>query len=158
MKRLLSTTLMCLFFFRIFAQTTPTNFYNFLDQFLSNPANVPAENGESELGFYEEVKRQEKIWSPRLYPSGDFNTAANAMYNYALSFNNQTLCANQNPLTKHWTCLGPTGMPSGSNGVGQIHRITFDPKYNTIVNGVLNKVIYCSSPHSSSSEAKAVRM
>jgi hypothetical protein len=46
----------------------------------------------------------------------------------------------------NWRCMGPSGMPnlinkSEMHGVGQIHRITFDPFYD----GSKNKTVYAAS-------------
>jgi hypothetical protein len=108
-------------------------FYDYLNAFYSSERYNP--DDETEGGQKVAHERLSQIWSKRLYPHGDFSIANRAIIDYAQSF---TPVDNryENP---NWVCIGPSDGPvnSSSNGVGQIHRITFDPGY-----GVSNQTIY----------------
>jgi hypothetical protein len=91
-----------------------------------------------------EFERTFKIWAPRLYPTGDFSVASNAIKEVALSAGSSSSCTNEYSNVT-WAEKGPIGLPSSnfestvtSTGVGRIHRIAFDPQYD----GNSNQVIY----------------
>lgn len=113
-------------------------FYDYLEAFYTSPGYSPADTSEG--GSKAQHNRLGTIWAPRLHPHGDFSIANKAIIDYAQNYA-PVRDAGINP---NWTCLGPSNTPSATNwkGVGQIHRITFDPGYD----GVNNLTIYaCSS-------------
>jgi len=115
------------------------NFYDYLHAFYeSSRYNV---NDTTEGGEQKQYERLKLIWASRLYPHGDFSVANKAIINYAENFQP----ANSRPVNPSWVCLGPSDNPSNTNekGVGQIHRITFDPGYD----GVNNQIIYAATGH-----------
>ena len=121
------------------------NFYDYLDYYYSNEFSV---NDTLEGGKRAQMNRLGSIWAPRLHPHGDFSVANDAIIDYS-----QNYTPLQNPLINpNWVCLGPSNSPGpnpnkAENGVGQVHRITFDPNYNGLEeNG--NNTIYVSSGHS----------
>ncbi|MCK9290584.1 MAG: T9SS type A sorting domain-containing protein [Bacteroidales bacterium] len=108
-------------------------FYDYLNAFYNSDRYNPED--ETEGGQKVAHERLSQIWGKRLYPHGDFSIANRAIIDYAQSFtpfDNRS----ENP---NWVCIGPSNGPanSSSNGVGQIHRITFDPGY-----GMSNQTIY----------------
>jgi hypothetical protein len=114
-----------------------TNFYGYIQDYYNSDAYNPSE--ESEGGEKTEHERLRELWGDRLYPHGNFSVANQAIINYARYFqpvNNRT----ENP---NWTFIGPSQNPINSsfNGVGQIHRITFDPNYGIGT----NKTVYACS-------------
>lgn len=86
------------------------------------------------------LNRTYKLWGKSLHPSGDFSVAAQAITNYAQNYSFQASSYNPN-----WIELGPLEDPNtpmgGSSGVGQIHRIAFDPNYD----GISNQIIYAGT-------------
>jgi hypothetical protein len=111
-------------------------FYDYLNAFYTSDRYNPED--ETEGGPKVAHERLSQIWGKRLYPHGDFSIANRAIIDYSQSFtpiNNKS----ENP---NWVCIGPSDGPanSSSNGVGQIHRITFDPGY-----GISNQTIYACS-------------
>jgi hypothetical protein len=118
---------------------TGETFYDFVHKFnTENPIDTVPEGG-----IYGNVYKTNIIWGPRLSPTGFVQTAAQAYINYAQNFTVDTSQSNVN-----WTSMGPTGLAfnadphfDGTNGVGQIQRIAFDPFYN----GTSNQVVYASS-------------
>ncbi len=114
------------------------NFYSFLQR-NQQPATDTAEGG-----LNRKLQRISKVWGERLHPHGDFKIAANAFYNYTKQYNQATKVPDVG-YEPNWTCMGPTGNPSGTNsaiGVGQIHALAFDPRYD----GSTNQTIYAASP------------
>jgi len=110
------------------------NFYDYLNAFYASPEYDATDTAEG--GYKAQHERLILQWGNRLYPHGDFSVANKAIIDYSSNFTPvNTITENPN-----WVCLGPSNGPSnsGSNGVGQIHRITFDPKYD----GVNNQIIY----------------
>ena len=98
---------------------------------------------DSEGGLNNHMNRMTYIWLPRLYPHGNIAIAEEALNDYACQY--QYVPSAYNP---EWTCIGPTGRPGGSissRGNGQIQRITFDPRYGTLVDGSINQTIYAAS-------------
>ncbi|MFN3916652.1 MAG: hypothetical protein ACK4K0_02820 [Flavobacteriales bacterium] len=69
------------------SQTLPAqNFYNFYE----NYALIDTIPDSLKTGYHKEFDRNFRIWGPRLYPSGNFSVAANAIYNYTQEFLNTT--------------------------------------------------------------------
>lgn len=132
------------------SQTSSSSFLypNIYDFFIDYRQNNIFNDTAYEDGFNEEIERAQKIWAQRLYPSGDFRIAANAIITYSQNFSASTAAACAPVLNSiNWTSVGPTGTPQpdlipiNSRGVGQMHRIVFDPSYN----GISNQIIYgCS--------------
>ncbi|MFZ4521087.1 MAG: T9SS type A sorting domain-containing protein [Bacteroidales bacterium] len=137
-------TIFC--FGQTYSLTNKLTFYDMVKSCYDSTSNdsVNQENGEIEE-FVEEMNR---IWAPRLAPSGDCRKAANAIVNYAQTY--VPALTNYQP---NWKCLGPHHNPINlvrppkvafpnvaSSGIGQIHRITFDPHY-----GQSNNIVYCTS-------------
>ncbi|MEZ4686632.1 MAG: hypothetical protein R3B47_11370 [Bacteroidia bacterium] len=92
------------------------------------------------------LARESNIWGIRLSPHGDFRAASEALMDYSRAFNEKHRDGYkpEKTISANWTALGPTGLPSGSNtakGVGQIHRLAFDPGYN----GSTNRIVYAGS-------------
>ena len=109
-------------------------FYDFLKTWYdSTKYNV---NDTGEGGKNCSVERLEKLWLPRLSPTGDASVAAESFINYSLEF--QPMTSTYSP---NWHCLGPTSLPVNGQGIGRMHRIEFDPFYNDST----NQVIYASS-------------
>ena len=102
------------------------------------------DGGTSELTFAEQgeqtlSEREFRIWGPRIYGSGGFTGAAEAMMEHAAAFDRQSsLSAEQKAV---WLQLGPVGNTGNTPTVGQIHRITFHPAYGK--GG--NQTVYASS-------------
>jgi photosystem II stability/assembly factor-like uncharacterized protein len=87
------------------------------------------ENGEQTLS-----EREYKIWGPRIYGSGGFTGAAEAMTRYVTEFNSSSASASSQ---SKWTQLGPVGNTTNTPTVGQIHRITFHPRYGNEGNRIV---------------------
>lgn len=91
-----------------------------------------------------EIERTFKLWGPRLYPSGDFGVAQEAIKNVANEALLKTTSCSNNHESVEWEEIGPVGLPAGTaSGVGRIQRLEFDPQYN----GTTNQTIYGSSEH-----------
>jgi len=74
----------------------------------------------AEGGIGKEIKKLEMIWAPRLFPEGDCQHAANAIYNYVTNYTD-----NQTIYSPNWSCLGPTGIPvNGVNNADSTQRET----------------------------------
>jgi hypothetical protein len=122
-----------------------TNFYTTAELFAK--AYKPKPDSFEEGGTYNQVNRLVLTWGNRLYPDGDCQRAAGAVNGYVSEYEKYSVLEGfMTTFEPNWTSLGPNGMPiavSGNqHGVGQMHRITFDPGYD----GVKNKIIYsCSS-------------
>lgn len=150
MKKTLFLFFLLLSIITVKSQTSSSSFLypNIYDFFIDYRQNNTFNDTAYEDGFNEEIERAQKIWAQRLYPSGDFRIAANAIITYSENFNSLTAAACAPILNSvNWTSLGPTGTPQAdlipinSRGVGQIHRIVFDPSYN----GISNQIIYACS-------------
>lgn len=94
-----------------------------------------------------EIERTFKLWAPRLYPTGEFGVAQEAIKNVANEALLNTTTCNNNYESVEWEEVGPVGLPiyggTTTTGVGRIQRIEFDPQYN----GTTNQTIYGSSEH-----------
>jgi hypothetical protein len=118
-------------------------FFDSMHQYyLSDPVNEAIPRN----GAQKQYDRAFMEWAPRLWPHGDFTVAANAWVGYAMEFHGgDEDCA---PFEVEWEELGPIGMPmtnslqTSAKGVGQIHRLTYDPRY-----GVENVRIYATSSY-----------
>ena len=121
------------------------NFYKTAELFAK--AYKPKSDSIEEASTYNQVDRLVFTWGERLYPDGDCQRAASAINDYVFEYEKYSVLENfMTIFTPEWVCLGPNGMPNvvsgNQHGVGQMHRITFDPRYN----GSINKMIYaCSS-------------
>lgn len=123
------------------------SFYDFMGNYYNEHPD-PYIDTIPRTGFEKTYDRAAKIWGPRLYPHGDCSVAGAAINAYANAFNAKSGCF-ANIVPAQWKSLGPTGMPTPlnpiphdrGNGVGQIHRLTFDPDYD----GTNNKTIYAAS-------------
>ena len=115
------------------------NFYDYMDAFYSTSNYDQSDTTEGGDNAHHE--RLSLVWGNRLFPHGDFSIANKAIIDYSTDFTAVNV-KTENP---NWVCLGPSNGPSNSvsNGVGQIHRITFDPNYD----GINNQTIYASSGH-----------
>ncbi|OQX77061.1 MAG: hypothetical protein B6D64_08830 [Bacteroidetes bacterium 4484_276] len=113
------------------------NFFDYMEAFYNSDMYNPADSNEG--GAKAQHDRLNEIWGKRLYPHGDFSIANKAIIEYAENFE-PVNTRDENP---NWICLGPSDNPANStrNGVGQIHRITFDPNYD----GINNRTIYACS-------------
>lgn len=108
-------------------------------------------------GYQKRFQRIEKLYGPRLFPSGDFNVGANGIKSYFNSFNEQANTQNSSSsaltcgsVTMNWTEEGPFEKApyNGRPGNGQINRICFDPQFNLQdTNGQINQTIYAGSFH-----------
>ena len=108
----------------------------------------PKSEADEEGSYYAKTERMMQIWGPRLYPDGNCKRAANAIVSYAGIYANKSIATGfMTGFTPTWQSLGPNGVPTATcgnqNGVGQMHRIAFDPRYN----GTTNKTIYASSSY-----------
>lgn len=100
------------------------NYFDFVNFYLAeNP------NDTTEGNFTAQIKKQNRIWGERLFPSGNAQLAGAAITNYAKNFN---LNGSQNCVVGNWFPIGPTGYPIGSSGLrgnGQMHEVKFSPNY-----------------------------
>jgi hypothetical protein len=122
------------------------NFYK-TSELVANKSK-PKSEADEEGSYFAKTERMMLIWGPRLYPDGDCKRAAGAINSYAGSYTNRSITKGfMTGFTPVWQCLGPNGVPTATcgnqNGVGQMHRLTFDPRYN----GTTNKTIYASSSY-----------
>jgi len=143
-KEIMVMVLINLFFFYSFpvkaqylSLPDSANFYDYLNAYYNSSGYNP--NDTSEGGGKAQHERLVHIWGPRLYPHGDFSIANKAIIEYAQNYTPVNI-RTENP---NWVCIGPSDNPKNSDsyGVGQIHRITFDPNYN----GTTNMTIYACS-------------
>ena len=125
-----------------------TNFYSMVDSlYIADSATYNLPDSEK-VGISKRLERLNSLWASRLAPLGDPFIASEAITNHTLRFYNQgivpgTICSAE---SVNWSEVGPYDKINfGSGNNGQIHRITFDPQYNTYQNGVLNQTIYASS-------------
>ncbi|QQR87770.1 MAG: hypothetical protein IPJ76_05985 [Flavobacteriales bacterium] len=110
--------------------------------FISQADNLldPTEEGS----LYAQHVKAMMFWGARLYPSGDFQKAADGLTDYLNWYPAHP--KSSNPWGSNWTSLGPFNTPSlGGNGsyspgTGQVHSIGFDPGF-----GSLNQTMYCAS-------------
>jgi hypothetical protein len=75
-----------------------------------------------------------------MLPAISFAQNRSTIYDYAVNFSKEKA----DKYHPNWTCLGPSGIPEGGNsgkGIGQIHRIAFDPGYD----GKTNTTLYAGS-------------
>ncbi|MDT8412892.1 MAG: T9SS type A sorting domain-containing protein [Vicingaceae bacterium] len=114
-----------------------SNFYDFLNQYFNDPLYQPS-NFEGGLDNY--LRNTHKLVGGSLHPNGDFSIAAGAIINYTSNFSISSSSYNPN-----WISLGPhddTNLPiNNQSGVGQIHRLEFDPNYD----GLTNQTLYATS-------------
>jgi len=114
-----------------------SNVYDFTNQYFNSPTYQPSNH---EGGADEYIKKTLKLWSNSLHPSGNFSIAAQAITDYA---NNYSFSSSS--YSPNWIELGPFEDPNtpsgGSSGVGQIHRLEFDPNYD----GITNQTIYAGT-------------
>lgn len=123
------------------------NYYKQIEEYIKNTPNFYSDSSEG--GIIKSVKRELNILSPRLYPHGDIRIASKAIYEYADDYNKKNLYRSPNSgASPEWDCLGPNDNPtegfkyaSDCIGVGQMHRITFDPNYDAVT----NQTIYAAS-------------
>jgi len=119
------------------------NLYEFMLNFYKdNPMPVTGDTVKRS-GFAKEYDRTFSIWGPRLYPHGNARIAMQALSEYYMDFINNGPDSSE-VSSINWIPLGPVGSDElgipETNGIGQIHRITFDPQY-----GLSNQVIYAAS-------------
>ncbi len=121
-----------------FAQESPTtNFYSLLDSLYQNDSNLSLPDS-LKSGATKDIDRMKLMWSPALSPHGDASIGANAIINYSNQFNSGP--PGTSDIEGNWRPEGPIGSNNFEH-TGQIHRITFDSKYD----GVSNKTIYAGS-------------
>ncbi len=114
----------------IYAQN---NFYSGLETFYQTHPKPDGEGEEIESSEYNEVKRIERDWGPRLFAhGGDGSVAAAAMIDYAESY-----IPVMSQLDPEWRSVGPNREINGNYGVGRIERICFDPQYDSVTYQVL---------------------
>ncbi len=112
-------------------------------------AYMPKSDTFEEGATYNQVDRLAFTWGSRLYPDGDCQRAARAINDYVHRYDKYSVLENfMTTFNPEWVCVGPKGNPAagvGGNqyGVGQMHRITFDPKYD----GATNTTIYATSSY-----------
>lgn len=135
MNRLLILLLLCSPTF-LLAQNPPSSL---IDELPDNPtffdfvkfyvAENPTDTAEG--SFTAKIKKMNRMWEPRLYPTGNAQLGGTAITNYAKYFNQN---GNPNCSTGNWSSIGPTGVPSGTDdtrGTGQVHTLKLSPNYNT---------------------------
>ncbi|MDY0104825.1 MAG: hypothetical protein RBS07_17975 [Lentimicrobium sp.] len=122
-------------FCQILSVPETSNFFEYLEHFTESKRYSDLDTTEG--GSKAQVERLLSYWGSRLHPHGDFSIANNAIIDYALNYNHVNSTVNPN-----WTCVGPSNTPSNNQnrGVGQIHRISFDPFY-----GISNNTVYAST-------------
>lgn len=111
----------------------PRNFYDFINQKLAN-----YDIDTSEGSQFKYLKRVEKMWGDRLYPTGFTYQMGEGITQYVRNYEKIYKECFSHP----WTEIGPIGKPrrSGSSGgSGQIHAITLSPKFRQ------DSVIYAAS-------------
>lgn len=121
----------CFSYSQFFERTTlpDTNFFDIVNNFRSRLQGEDTINSE---GLYARYKQWESFWAPRLFPTGSFQVAGNAMKNfYANPTTNSSYVAN-------WTELGPYTM---DGGIGRINRLAFDPGFD----GITNQTMYAGA-------------
>lgn len=120
---------------QIFTLPTGSNFYDYLEA--ARTSSFYSDDDTLEGGFKSQHDRIALQWGSRLYPHGDFMVANRAIIDYAQNY--QYVPSNIDP---NWICVGPSNTPVNNDyrGVGQIHRIAFDPNY-----GISNQTVYASS-------------
>ncbi|MBI3501335.1 MAG: hypothetical protein HY063_06025, partial [Bacteroidetes bacterium] len=111
-----------------------TNYYDIANHFRSKLLNADTTNPD---GPYALFKQWESFWSPRLYPTGSFKVAGNALNSFFSTSPNTSSTSN----SSHWTELGPV---TGIGGHGRILRIAFHPDFNGTGIGNTN-TIYAGS-------------
>ena len=111
------------------------NYYTNIKEYFRVNAELNIQDPSHEL---KQLKRDIIKWWPRLAPSGSISTANQAINAYNCNYNYEP-----SKYYPNWKCVGPTGKPEGAayTGIGQMHRITFDPNYD----GVHNHTIYAVS-------------
>jgi hypothetical protein len=113
------------------------NFYSGLNEFYENHPVPDGNSVEIESSEYNEMKRIELIWSPRLFAhGGDEGVAASAIIDYAENY-----VPNMSSYNPTWYNLGPAKEIDNNWGVGQMGRLCFDPQYNNTT----NQTIYVAS-------------
>jgi hypothetical protein len=124
--------------------TGSENLFDAVDIYMSSGALDRPDSLKS--GADREIERCFQMWTPRLYPHGDFGIANAAIQQYRIDLESGAKgggCANSFEFTD-WEEIGPIGKPEGAPGVGRLQRIKFDPGYD----GVTNTTVYASSEHS----------
>lgn len=115
--------------------TLPENadFFDYMNSFYTSNSYKPSDTMEG--GEKAQHERLSQTWGTRLYPHGDFSVANKAIIDYAQNF----VTVNNRAENPNWISLGPSNNPVNStqHGVGQIHRITFDPNYE-----LTNQTVY----------------
>ena len=121
-----------------------SSFYTFLDSFYHYH-----QDDSTEGGIYNRVRRDVMTWGTRLAPHGQMSKATQAITAYTAQYKNigaasavGSLPTTYSPAVP-WTELGPVTIPVNHEhtGMGQIHRIAFDPNYN----GNSNRTVYAGS-------------
>ncbi|WP_196892092.1 T9SS type A sorting domain-containing protein [Aureivirga marina] len=126
----------------LFAQEDE-NFYDVLNEKLKEYQPEDEEEA-AEGGTYKMYEKINKVWSPRLYPEGNFNIAAKAIGEYYSNYNknieNRSLQRNFSNID--WTSLGPDKNISNGHGeqVGRIDALAFHPDYPAV------KTVYAGTP------------
>ncbi|MCD6366473.1 MAG: hypothetical protein J7L46_02920, partial [Bacteroidales bacterium] len=124
------------------------NFYQIMTQYTEMPDFF---TDSAEGSEFTSIKRIYRNLGPRLFPHGDMKITTAAIYDYLEKFKNNQF--RSTTVNANWHCLGPNKNPLDYNGiidthyhfVGQIHRITFDPRYDGINTGVGQKTLYAAS-------------
>lgn len=126
-----------------FAQSNPTNFYEYVHWYTDPATFVPSEEGGPYAKSDKQLQRMCQIWEERLYPTGDAAVAAAAYQDYYDEFLAQPLPS----VEATWIPLGPLGV-NNNLWAGRMHRITLDPRYGTDDGNGVNWTIYGCHAHS----------
>ena len=120
-----------------------TNFYDIVKHYGDTIS--PPTSKQYTDGPYEQYHEWYSYWSPRLFPTGSFNVAANAWKNYIQNQQNNTSSANRTSSTNNpvsaWSEIGPN---TTDGGTGEMTRIAFHPSFTGTGTGNTN-TIYAAS-------------
>jgi len=121
-----------------FTNINDTNFYEIKNRFVEAIQNDSIEDD----GPSRSILRWENFWEKRLYSSGNFKIATEAMRNYAFEFAQSSLSSSLN--NSNWISLGPSNN-NLTNGVGRVLTVAIDPNNsNTIYAGAWNGGVWKS--------------
>ena len=108
--------------FRLNASASDTNYYQLRNGYLQNYSGTGQDTSEG--GEFRQFLRWQEYWGPRLYPSGSFQNAANAIQQYINNYDPSGKISTQ--ASSNWQELGPN-QNTIHGGAGRITAISFDP-------------------------------